>query len=104
MSGVELIAAERERQVSEEGWTEKHDDEHTGGALGDAAACYATSKKLIFFEKQGYDQPVEYKELWPWGGKWDKREKHDPKKRLIIAGALCAAELDRLLRLEKTSE
>ena len=103
MSGIKLITAERKRQVKEEGWTTKHDDEHTGGALGNAAACYATSKKLIFFEKQGYDQPVEYKELWPWGGKWDKRKKHDRIKQLKIAGALCAAEIDRLQRLEKSS-
>ncbi len=41
MTGAEMIAAERERQVSEEGWTAEHDDEHIMGELAAGAACYA---------------------------------------------------------------
>ena len=31
MTGVELIAAERQRQIEVEGWTPEHDDAHVGG-------------------------------------------------------------------------
>lgn len=41
-TGVDLIAAERKRQIEKEGWTLQHDrDEHTGGELALAACCYA---------------------------------------------------------------
>ncbi|MCM0757438.1 hypothetical protein M7775_02505, partial [Sporomusa sphaeroides DSM 2875] len=40
-SGIELIAAERQRQISQEGWTPEHDDQHANGELALAAACYA---------------------------------------------------------------
>jgi hypothetical protein len=32
-SGIDLIAAERQRQIDAEGWTPEHDDEHAGGVL-----------------------------------------------------------------------
>jgi hypothetical protein len=35
------VLAERQRQVSAEGWTPDHDDEHRDGAMAIAAACYA---------------------------------------------------------------
>lgn len=38
-SGIDLIAAERQRQIEEEGWTPDHDDQHTNGELALAAAC-----------------------------------------------------------------
>ncbi len=40
-TGIELIAQERQRQVSEEGWTAEHDDGHTDQELARAASCYA---------------------------------------------------------------
>jgi hypothetical protein len=40
-TGIELIAAERERQITAEDRTPKHDDEHRLGELSQAAACYA---------------------------------------------------------------
>ena len=41
--GAQMIAAERARQVSVEGWTPEHDDQATNGSLAIAAACYAIS-------------------------------------------------------------
>ncbi len=41
MNGAERIVRERGRQISEEGWTAKHDDKHSDGAMAIAAACYA---------------------------------------------------------------
>ena len=40
-SGIEAIAAERQRQIEAEGWTPGHDDTHDRGELARAAACYA---------------------------------------------------------------
>lgn len=89
MNGAELIAAERERQVSEEGWTPEHDDEHTHSELAKAAACYAVQAAGGTVTK--YD--------WPWEGKWWKPG--DPLRGLAKAGALVAAEIDRLQRAEQ---
>lgn len=41
MTGIELIAAERARQINIEGWTSEHDDEHESGELIQAAIRYA---------------------------------------------------------------
>lgn len=38
---LEDISAERQRQVSEEGWTPEHDDNHHSGDLVQAAVAYA---------------------------------------------------------------
>ena len=98
-SGAELIAQERARQISEEGWDSNHDDNYNGeGQLAMAAACYAVDK--IVYEREEHLREVKYFDLWPWDDKHDKREDHDSKKRLIIAGALIAAEIDRIQRAE----
>jgi len=34
------VLAERQRQVTAEGWTPEHDDSHKAGSLAAAAACY----------------------------------------------------------------
>lgn len=41
MTGIELIAAERARQISVEGYTPEHDDELSDSELGFAACYYA---------------------------------------------------------------
>ena len=103
MTGVERIAAERKRQMEKEGWTPEHDAQHSEGELAIAAACYALEGSLfarvdhVFGEapkdrgsRSGRDDP------WPWHRDCDKRKKHPPIRRLEIAGALIAAEIDRL--------
>lgn len=87
MDGVERIAAERRRQIETEGWTPEHDDRHEHGELAIAAACYALHGI--------YPSSLP---VWPWAKKWDKRSKHGRVRRLEIAGALIAAEIDRLER------
>ena len=39
-TGVELIAAERQRQIEVEGWTVEHDAEHKEGEISMAAGSY----------------------------------------------------------------
>ena len=38
---------------------------------------------------------------WPWDKSYNKRHKHNRIRQLEIAGALIAAEIDRLLRLKE---
>lgn len=91
MNGSERIAKERKRQIEVEGWNSEHDGNH-GDDLAWAAVCYAAPGPV--FESQGVDP-------WPWESGWDKRKKHDRIRQLEIAGALIAAEIDRLLRLQR---
>ena len=97
VAAIDLIARERQRQISAEGWTPDHDAEHDHGELAIAAACYAV---------EGTDAEVRYPYFdagdddrgWPWDADWDKRKKHDRARQLVIAGALIVAELERIAR------
>lgn len=110
-SGIELIAEERARQVLKEGFTKEHDIEHDCLQLSAAAASYITSAHNKWIYKNTHtDQKintrfqVKYESMagtkwvdgFPFRDEFDKREKHDVLKSLIIAGALLAAEIDRL--------
>jgi hypothetical protein len=87
-AGIGLIAQERTRQISKEGWTPGHDDEHDEGQLAKAAACYALGRN----------------HYWPWDMQWWKPTPNDRIRELAKAGALIAAEIDRLIRAPKSSE
>lgn len=87
-TGAELIAEERQRQLDDEGWTAERDARYKDGELIRAALCYADSANPYI----KYVGP----RTWPWHPSWDKRSKHSRKRKLVIAGALIAAELDRL--------
>lgn len=91
MTGVERIAAERQRQIEVEGWTPEHDDEHNNRELAKAAACYAVGTDR--FKSIG----GEVVAVWPWEDRWWKPS-DDPIRNLEKAGALIAAEIDRLQR------
>lgn len=95
--GVALIAAERRRQVEAEGWTSEHDDEHRDGSLAVAAACYATQANQGLYEngRKAREAILAY---WPWDAKWWKPTPDDRIRELVKAGALIAAEIDRLQR------
>ena len=100
MNGTELIAAERQRQMEAEGWTSEHDNEHTHMELSYAAVCYVNSA----MNQQTEPNPVlaeilaqEKPDVWPWSPEWWKPS-HDPIRNLVKAGALIAAEIDRLER------
>lgn len=92
-SGVDLIAAERERQVSAERWTPEHDDEHDRAQMARAAACYALTRGEVVKVEKTTIPPME----WPWGSAWWKPT-GDAVRDLVKAGALIAAEIDRLQR------
>ena len=93
-TGIELIAAERERQITAEGWTTAHDDEHTDGSLSEAADSYIQAAGTQM--RGGCGWHVE-PQNWPWQSEWWKPS-DDPVRNLVKAGALIAAEIDRLSR------
>ena len=94
MNGIELIAAERTRQVEVEGWTPEHDAEHVAGELPLAAAGYAqyAGVQSMVGASPGLKRLPAF---WPWGREWWKPS-DDPIRNLEKAGALIAAEIDRL--------
>lgn len=96
--GLALIIAERARQVSVEGWTPEHDDEHEDGELAHAANCYRALGNGSYLEwSPDADQSdAEMPDGWPWDDEW-----WNPKTRLrnlVRAGALYQAEIERLTR------
>lgn len=101
MSGAELIAAERQRQVDAEGWTLEHDDEHDMADLTRAAMCYADKAAAQVVDNVRYSGDV--RPAWPWDQGW-WRPSTDPVRNLVKAGALIAAEIDRLQRVASPSE
>lgn len=104
MTGAELIAAERERQVSEEGWTAEHDAQHGGFELSAAAATYALDVGIrsAYWNRDALrhmastDRVLGHPSHWPWSPSWWKPTPGNPVRQLVKAGALIAAEIDRL--------
>jgi hypothetical protein len=99
-NGVQLITEERQRQIDEEGWAPEHDDKHSNFSLVRAAICYAARAAGIqcFEAIAPTHKRHVYQDLWPWVRQWDKRQKHGVIRCLTIAGALIAAEIDRVQR------
>lgn len=89
-TGTQLIAEERERQVSQEGYDAKHDDRHTDHALAINAASLTVSGTDCALDDWRPDGRHD------WG--LDEKHKGDRVRQLSVAGALIAAEIDRLQR------
>lgn len=101
-TGIELIAAERARQIAVEGWTLAHDDKHAHGELAAAADSYRIyADKLIEF---GDKLPACFiPKQWPWERCWWKPSK-DPVRNLVKAGALYQAQADFFRRHNRQDE
>ncbi len=94
MTGIERIAAERRRQIDQKGYDASHDEVHRDSQLlraGITHARHALQPEAVrsFIRPHG----------WPWAeGEWTFDL--DPVRELEIAGALIAAEIDRLIALQ----
>lgn len=95
--GYSHVLYERQRQLGEEGWTAQHDAQHTDQGLTRVALAYLAlallndeKSQLIIFT------PEMFNVLWPktWDRLWLKRA--DYSRYLEKAGALVAAEIDRV--------
>lgn len=102
LCGTDLIAQERYRQISDEGWTPEHDDKHDYGQLAAAAMCYTQVTLIRMTYKANASAERESETIathWPWDESWWKPSP-DAVRNLVKAGALIAAEIDRLQRLK----
>lgn len=88
--GILAIAEERARQAAGEGYTNQHDDTHFDGALLAAGICYADASLIAVQET---DRTVVG--CWPFEAGWWKPDAN-PLRNLEKAGALIAAEYDRI--------
>ncbi|MFO1881010.1 hypothetical protein QOT71_22525 [Pseudomonas aeruginosa] len=93
------VQAERRRQITAEGWTPQHDDEHADGQMAQAAGCYALHAGGI-----GTDWPDGRQNgaalFWPWDR--DSWKPTTPRRDLVKACALALAEIERLDRATAT--
>ncbi len=98
-TGIELIAAERHRQESWEGWSPDHDDGHEYGEMRRAAESYLWELNARFNSESGQLHKSPPK-IWPFEAHYWKPTE-DIVRQLVKAGALIAAEIDRLQRARK---
>lgn len=101
--GVAMILEERMRQKTEEGFTSLHDDMHDRAELADAAGCYCAMATLNI-QIGGTDDMAEGcppSSAWPFNTE-DWKPSADPIRNLTRAGALIAAEIERLIRQRGT--
>ena len=107
MTGDEQISAERNRQILEKGFLSSADDEYKSGELILAAIGYAT-KAVPRFDQidvwsgiaTNIDATHTPPAWWPWDESWWKPSTN-PIDNLVKAGALIAAEIDRLRRVQR---
>lgn len=87
------VFAERQRQITAEGWTPEHDDAHVGGQMAVAAGYYALACGFPHERGIGGGRIPQY---WPWDKEWWKPS--DKRRNLVKAAALILAEIERLDR------
>ena len=92
--GTDLIVEERKRQVEEEHYTSTHDMTHEEDDLACAGAWYALPQSV----RDAIEGSAEISAHWViWPEQWDfKPTPNDRVRELVKAGALIAAEIDRL--------
>ena len=106
-SGVKLIAEERQRQIEVEGYDKAHDQKYStdknlrSDSLVVAAVCYASPSHLRVNSHPCEETTTQGKPplIWPWDSNYWKPTPDNRIKELVKAGALIAAEIDRLQSL-----
>lgn len=97
--GIEIIRQERLRQIEHKGYTPKHDTIHLPNELALAGACYALTNKW----REKFEHPdsivrqwTNVPEIWPFTTSDWKPSPANRLRELAKAGALIAAEIDRI--------
>jgi len=112
MNGIDLIAVERTRQIESEGYSISEDLKKYGNdELLRAAVVYAMpfdireAELIPCSEGSNHEATIKtFKQLlWPWDEKYWKPSS-DRKRDLVKAGALIAAEIDRMLLASSINE
>lgn len=91
LDGVEQIADERFEQLNKHGRSEEHDEAHVRSELAYAAMVLAMPPG------ERHNMAEFVRDCWPFD---DYEIPVDRRKQLVVAGALIAAEIDRLDRIE----
>jgi len=108
MGVIDEIAAERYRQLTDEGWDAAHDDGHGTGEIALAAATYAYAATIADEEVKFHHNAMYGRakgcfsvicHMWPWENHWFKPQ--GKRRNLIKAAALIVAEIERLDRKEQ---
>lgn len=112
MKALEMIAAERKRQIDCKGYTPQHDDEHSNGELAMAAIAYASPLDIDADSNEPNavvvtDQEGDLESVYPFADRpqslfcGDRRSLPTQARirQLAIAGALIVAEMERLQRV-----
>ncbi len=95
LPAVADVLAERQRQVSEKGYTPESDDSYLPGILCLAGAAYAVAASAF------PDARRRANRLWPWPNApkyFDPARKSNPRVNLVKSAALIIAEIERLDR------
>lgn len=114
-TALEYFFEERTRQVDVKGYDADHDEMETAFQLSSAAALFICNAQNQYFKDHSHyddrgdvvrfegrsvtddeDEELKWKQEWPWKDH-DGRPDADILTSLIKAGALIAAEVDRLL-------
>lgn len=93
-TGIELLSEERQKQIDKHGFTGAHHATHPG---------WYNQNQLIEAARYLSTPHVSHNTWYPanWDAHWFYDLcKRSHKERLVIAGALVAAELDRLQYME----
>lgn len=93
-TGIELIVEERKEQIEKHNWSKEHDQSHNNNELK-MAALFAIAPYDILYE----NMPIEYILEKGWETFKSKVSNKGEIDRLKIAGALIAAEIDRLSKI-----
>lgn len=120
-TSIELIAAERQRQIEVEKYDTNHDAYYGHGELVGAAMCYAAESVNKHYPKDapklraqvfvpgvytgffvnpetGTKDYDKWEDAWPWDDQYDKRDKHAEIRCLVISCALLVAQIEKRLK------
>ena len=100
-TGVELITEERQKQIDKHGFTAEHHALNSEKLYNNNQMQQAS---IYLLDEDVSEDEMQSRIPVNWDKQWFLRlNSRDKKERLIIAGALIAAELDRLNYIEENN-